>query len=159
MIVIGLDPGAHSPAHVALVDGAVSWCSNMPLPPADVVFIEGQHERPRTSKHALMVLSKYAGLHAGAYMAHGARVYELPVDEWREAVLARSRMLPKDVFHGRLAKLTPSPIRRAGPDYVDAYWIAKAGLVLQAKGAILLELKWLKTGSPKTPRTKRKSPL
>lgn len=144
MIVVGLDPGAHSPAHVVFEDGKVTHMANVPTCPADLVFIEGQHIRPRTSKQALMVLSKYAGLHAGYYLAHGATVYELPVADWREAVLPRSENLPKAIFQDRVKAHTPVTVRRAGPDYVDAYWIAMGGLALQRLGATLLKLHWLK---------------
>lgn len=156
MNVIGVDPGDRSPAHVAIdEDGKARLFSPVPFRTESdaIVFFEAQHPGKTSGKKSLLTLAFAAGLHVGSYLRDGHACYRLPVAQndghaigdivsWRELVLPRSARLPKNVFHDRLD--TPEQISKAGPDFVDAYWIARAGLVLLRKGVKLKAIEWHK---------------
>lgn len=141
---IGLDPGSRSPAHVLCKGSASAATSAVPIKKVDYVpvFFEDQYPGTKSSRQSLMTLSRYGGIHAGAYLAWGHVVYVLPPELWRETVLPRSRALPKHVLHSRLE--TPAEVSKKGPDFVDAYWICQAGLALLDRNYPLERLDWLK---------------
>src|SRR5690606_9256534 len=160
VICIGLDPGKRSPAHVLCHDADFLLSSNVPLGEVCPVFVESQYPGSAAGKQSLLSLGFAAGLHAGAYLAAGNDVYMLPVTaqgpnkirlarrtiaSWRQAFFDNGAAWPKPLFHSRaIAKgLVPSPVISAGPDTIDAYLIAQAGLAFLREGYTMKKLSWL----------------
>lgn len=140
---VGLDPGKRSPAHY-FTDGSHS---KIPIKISEVrrVYLEGQYVNNKVSRQSLMTLSFFAGLHTAPYFFAGAKVYILKPEQWREAILERSKNAPKEVFHNRCLrdKVLPPEIYEYGPDLTDAYLILKAGERLRALNMLPKELKWI----------------
>ncbi len=148
---IGVDPGEKSPGFFLLNNEGPSKFSDRPFvhaTPCDAstipVFCEGQYARPKSSRRSLMVLSFYAGLQAGYYMAQGHPVYILTPQMWREVLLKGSATTNKTVFHNRMRKAgrIPDEVWAQNGDVIDAYLIAVAGEILFHRGDLPKPQKW-----------------
>lgn len=139
-MIVGIDPGKKSPAHVGVPFGAVlgtpgGW-SDRPLSGGVMAaIVEGQFANNKASRQSLMTLSFYAGLQAGAYLGRWIDVYVVQPRDWKTWLQKGGASMPKHVFQNRLYDEIPSDIWAQGEDVVDAYCIAIAGGQMLEKGS------------------------